>query len=765
MRSIAHRLSGVRPKILLLAILPMLGAITFSVIGAGWTVRDLLHRAAGEDLERGIALAESDLGEIEVRMRGHATGLVQRPDLVAAITAADGAALRAILVPAIAALREADAAVSVVEATDAAGRILMRGHNPGRAGDDKSAVPDVAAALAGRPAVGREVSPTSGALALGAVLPVRDAGGRIVGTIKVGASLNDAVVRQLATSSNGAVALFGAGRMISSSIAGLSGEALPESVQVAQRNGTALPIANLVLPGAGEVLATLRPIHDLSGRPAGAMLVAQSRLPQQQAEQRVIVTILLIAGVVLLVAVPAAMVAARRLAHPLGAIAAAMARISGGDTRTEIPARQRTDEIGEMARALETFRQQTEANVALEAAAQAERVARDLRAVALERHTQDFGQSVAAVLDALRQSAEAMTVSATDMASAADRTRGDAARTADGAEASTRDLAAVAAATEELTTSVSEISRQVAHAAAAARAAVERAETTDMTVRGLSEAASRIDEVVRVIASVAGQTNLLALNATIEAARAGDAGKGFAVVASEVKQLAGQTAGATDRIARQVSAIQEATALAVDAVTSVAGSIARMDEIATAIAAAVEQQGAATREIAASVQAVAQQNMQASESMRGVSGIADSTQESSREVLATASGLAEVAANLRHEVTEFLRAMREDDGNRRRWDRVPGGGARVRLETAGAAAREVALIDISRGGCAVSANAALPLGTEVRVTLPGATSSVSGRVGRASSDGFAIVFRQDAATATAVDAAIARISGEERRAA
>jgi methyl-accepting chemotaxis protein len=459
------------------------------------------------------------------------------------------------------------------------------------------------------------------------------------------------------------------------------------------------------------------------------------------------------------------LVAARRLARPLGAIAATMARIAGGETQVDVPARERRDEIGAMANALETFRRQAEENVALEAAAQDDRAARERRAAALERHTQEFGQSIAAVLDTLSRSAESMTASAKGMTAAADRTRGEASRTADGAEASTRDLAAVAAATDELTASVSEISRQVAHAASAARAAVERAETTDATVRGLSEAAGRIDEVVRLISSVAGQTNLLALNATIEAARAGDAGKGFAVVASEVKQLAGQTAGATERIGRQVSAIQETTALAVDAVSSVAGSIARMDEIATAIAAAVEQQGAATREIAASVQAVARQNQEATEAMRGVSGTADSAEASSRDVMKTAAGLAEVATTLRQEVTEFLRSMREDDGNRRRWDRIPGNGAMVRLEAPGVPARDLSLVDISRGGCAIHASDPPPLGTEVQVALPGAARSVSGRVSRSAAGVTVIVFRQDTETAALVDAAVARISGEERRAA
>jgi methyl-accepting chemotaxis protein len=227
----------------------------------------------------------------------------------------------------------------------------------------------------------------------------------------------------------------------------------------------------------------------------------------------------------------------------------------------------------------------------------------------------------------------------------------------------------VAAATEELTASVGDITRQVSQAAAAAQDVVGRARTTDATVRGLSEAAGQIGEVVRLIADIAGQTNLLALNATIEAARAGEAGKGFAVVASEVKQLAAQTAKATEQIGAQVTAIQGATEDAVGAVRDVGEAIARMSEVASAIAAAVEQQGTATREIAASVQIVAHQNYGATRSMREVATVAEAAGDSSRAVLSAAGEVAEIATTLRQEVDRFLAAMRDGDG-----DAAPGGG-------------------------------------------------------------------------------------------
>ncbi|MFM8615471.1 MAG: methyl-accepting chemotaxis protein, partial [Alphaproteobacteria bacterium] len=235
-------------------------------------------------------------------------------------------------------------------------------------------------------------------------------------------------------------------------------------------------------------------------------------------------------------------IAAQRIARPLTDMAGAMGRLAEGDTALTIPGRGRSDEVGSMAEALEKFREQAEANAAFEAAAAIERAARDRRQAMVESLTQEFGGSVASIMDRLRDSAGGMRDASISMASASEQTRNRVADTAEGAQQNSSNLSAVAAATEEMTASVTEISRQVAEAARAAQDAVERAHATGATVRGLAESADQIGDVVRLITDIAGQTNLLALNATIEAARAGDAGKGFAVVASEVKTLASQTA-------------------------------------------------------------------------------------------------------------------------------------------------------------------------------------------------------------------------------
>ncbi len=277
--------------------------------------------------------------------------------------------------------------------------------------------------------------------------------------------------------------------------------------------------------------------------------------------------------------------------------------------------------------------------------------------------------------------------------------------------------------------------------------------------------AAQIDEVVRLIASIAGQTNLLALNATIEAARAGEAGKGFAVVAGEVKQLASQTAGATERIGRQVGAIQAATDQAVAAVQEVSETIARMNEVASAIAAAVEQQGAATREIAVSVQTVARQNEEATSSMRDVAGVADQAGESSRAVLGAADGLVDISLNLKAEVDQFLAAMRSDQGDRRKWERRSGNGVTVRLEVPGIAPGKASLMDISRGGAALNTTMECEPGAVVRVGLPGSAAMVSGRVARCAEGAMALVFRSDAESQRVIEAALDHLGSRIGRAA
>jgi methyl-accepting chemotaxis protein len=326
--------------------------------------------------------------------------------------------------------------------------------------------------------------------------------------------------------------------------------------------------------------------------------------------------------------------------------------------------------------------------------------------------------------------------------------------TAEGAQQSSSNLSAVAAATEEMTASVTEISRQVAEAARAAQDAVERAHATGATVRGLAEAADQIGDVVRLITDIAGQTNLLALNATIEAARAGDAGKGFAVVASEVKTLASQTARATEQISAQISAIQAATGDAVGAVQEVANAIQRVNGVASAIAAAVEEQDAVTRDISSSVQSVARQNDDAARAMREVSDVAEGARTSSGTVKQAAETVADVTARLGEQVDGFLTGMRTD------WERVDGHGTRMLIAAKGGTAKEAALIEIARDGASLKGEASFAPGSLVELALAGAGSALAARVILAEDGRIGLAFEQNTQSFAAVDRLIAAIQEE-----
>ncbi|MFT8243846.1 methyl-accepting chemotaxis protein [Roseomonas sp. BN140053] len=269
-----------------------------------------------------------------------------------------------------------------------------------------------------------------------------------------------------------------------------------------------------------------------------------------------------------------------------------------------------------------------------------------------------FEAEVGSVVDGVASRAGELRQAAQGLADAADHSGRQAAEVAEASGQASGDVQAVAAAAEEMAASVAEITRRVGEAAAVADRAVSEVRATDDTVRGLSESAGRIGDVVRLIGSIAGQTNLLALNATIEAARAGEAGKGFAVVAGEVKNLAAQTAKATEEIGQQIAQMQAATGRAVEAIHGIGSTVERTSEIATAIAAAVEEQSSATHEIARSAAKVAQGTNTVNQSITGVRRAAEDTGQAAAGMLEASGGLATSAEVLRTKSTAFLAAVR-----------------------------------------------------------------------------------------------------------
>ncbi|CAO3362621.1 methyl-accepting chemotaxis protein [Azospirillum palustre] len=335
-----------------------------------------------------------------------------------------------------------------------------------------------------------------------------------------------------------------------------------------------------------------------------------------------------------------------------------MDRIAAGDLDAEI-ALTGKDEIAEMGAALLVFRDTAREVETARTAAEAERQ----RAAGERRQTMlsladQFENGVKTVVETVSAAATQMHQTAAGMVATADDTSRQAGNAAEAAETASVNVDGAASAAHELSQSISEIARQVTESATIAAKAANEAERTDSTMRELNEAASRIGAVLDLISDIAGQTNLLALNATIEAARAGEAGKGFAVVASEVKQLASQTAKATEQIAGQIGAMQQATGEAVGAIRSIGLTIGRLNDIAASIAAAVEEQGAATSEIARNVQQAAGGTAQASQNIGQVRTAAGQTGQSAQEVLSVAQEVSSQTGRLQQQIDRFLSQVR-----------------------------------------------------------------------------------------------------------
>jgi methyl-accepting chemotaxis protein len=346
------------------------------------------------------------------------------------------------------------------------------------------------------------------------------------------------------------------------------------------------------------------------------------------------------------------------LASPVMAMTSAMGRLAQGDKTIMVPALGRKDEIGRMADAVEVFKQNAIEMDRLAAEQKAEQAKQIERAEKMEAAVAEFDKAIGDVVAVVASAASEMQGTAQSLSATAEQTTQQANAVSAASEQMTQNVQTVSSATEELSSSIGEIGHQVSESTTIVGEAVTQAADTNAKVKALSEAANRIGDVVTLITEIAEQTNLLALNATIEAARAGEAGKGFAVVASEVKNLASQTAKATEEIGAQVRAIQESTVSSAASIEQITLTINRVSEISTAIASAVEEQGAATQEISRNVQQAAAGTAEVSSNIAGVTQASQQTSAGSTEVLNVASELAQNGERLKFEVDGFLRTVR-----------------------------------------------------------------------------------------------------------
>lgn len=361
--------------------------------------------------------------------------------------------------------------------------------------------------------------------------------------------------------------------------------------------------------------------------------------------------------VIVLIASAFVLVVTRSITIPINGLTLSMTHLADGNAGLEIVGMDRGDEMGEMSRAVEVFRANLVQNREMSAQREADRVAREAHANRIEQLASDFRGNVDGLLSAVGDATDNLRNTSTEMTNIVGSTRQQAASVASSAEEASGNVAAVSAATEELANSILEISRQIASASTITSNAAQEARNADGIAENLKDGATRIGEVIGLIGDIAKQTNLLALNATIEAARAGEAGKGFAVVANEVKNLATQTSRATNEITDQISGLQNATEQAVTILNRIGKRIEDIDETSSSLSAAVTEQQAATSEIASNVERASVGTSEVSQNIAGVSDATDRTGQAADKVMVACESVTDVAANLRHEVEEFLASV------------------------------------------------------------------------------------------------------------
>jgi len=414
-----------------------------------------------------------------------------------------------------------------------------------------------------------------------------------------------------------------------------------------------------------ELVETIEQEQDQLDKELHDLLIELEKFTARSAEQALqdekagIRLVSIVGAIATVIGLIAGFVIGRNISTGVHGITETMTELADGNLDVDVPGQERRDEVGAMAAAVNVFKENALQVRRMEAerkeAAKRAEVEKHKAMIAL---ADSFESSVGGVVNSVASASSQMSQSAASMSAMAEQTNHQTGAAASASEQAASNVQTVAAAAEELSSTIREISGQVTRASDIANQAVTDVTNANGQVKGLNDAAQRIGEVVNLITDIAEQTNLLALNATIEAARAGDAGKGFAVVASEVKNLANQTARATEEIAGQVTGIQAATESTVHAIDGIHKTVTEVSEISSSIAAAIEEQDAATQEIARNVEEASTGTKEATSNIAGVSQASQETGAAASQIAGAATDLSQQSETLKVEVDRFLDRVR-----------------------------------------------------------------------------------------------------------
>jgi len=578
------------------------------------------------------------------------------PPVAEAIVNSDRDGLLALLTQPLAAL--ASQGIPFVSFHTPTGTAFLRVHAPNQFGDDVSARRTTVSEAnhTGKSIVG--VEPGQDSLAVFAIVPIMR-NGRSIGNADIGIPFGKEFVERVKQRFGVDLAVHWFDGKSFKRMSSTFGEDVVATEGELRRALEGEPVRRDARISGHPAALYLGQIKNYAGQPVAVLELLQDTTEYEAAAAASQRNLILGTAVILICAALLAWLLGRSLSRPLTAITTVMNQLSQGDVDQTIPGGDRKDELGTMATAVEVFRRGMIEASSLRETQEAGKQQSEIEKKALQRQFADrFEADVKSVVGAAAKATDEMLRVAGEITASIDGTSNRAAVAAAASEQASGSVGAVAAATEELASSVAEIGRQVTHSSRVATDAVGKAGQTTAMVGSLVAAAEKIEDVLRLIDAIAGQTNLLALNATIEAARAGEAGKGFAVVAAEVKQLASQTAKATEEIAAQVSEIQSATGDCVTAINDIGATIREISDIAATVAAAVEQQDLATREIARSVQQAATGTREVSANVTGASQAAETSRALASHVAVASGQLGEHATQLSKSVDSFLAGLR-----------------------------------------------------------------------------------------------------------